>query len=135
MSDDCLFLTVFAPDTNKELKTTLIEEYSNEDKPSGGEIYCKIRRYRKERNLCFERRWWARLSDHGRRSLRQLFRHDELTAAFDDLLEIPGLWDGMRISTLPKLMGMKCDEVGLGSCGHAGLLIRTNRKSCGISIT
>jgi hypothetical protein len=31
------------------------------------------------------------------------------------LLDIPGLWDGMRISTLHKMIGMKCDEVGLVS--------------------
>ncbi len=35
----------------------------------------------------------------------------ELTAAFDMLLDIPGLWGGMMISTLHKMMAMKCDEV------------------------
>jgi hypothetical protein len=32
-------------------------------------------------------------------------------ALFDDLVEIPGMRCGMRTSTLPKVMGMKCDEV------------------------
>ena len=56
----------------------------------------------------------GRLTDHGRRGLRQLLEHGdgELTAAFDNLLDIPGLWDGMRLSTMHKIIGMKCDEVG-----------------------
>ena len=62
----------------------------------------------------------ARLTDHGRRSLRQLFDYEdgELTAAFDKLLDVPGLWSGMRISTLHKLLDMKCYEVSF-------LLLRT----------
>ncbi|KAF1948546.1 hypothetical protein CC80DRAFT_556252 [Byssothecium circinans] len=102
---------LYLADSNPALETTLVEEYSNEKKPSDGEIYCKIRQYEQERNLCFKNRWKARLSDHGRRALRQLQDHEELTAAFDDLLGIPGLWDGMRISTLHKMTGMNCDDV------------------------
>lgn len=91
-----------------------MEEYSNQNKPSDGEIYRKIRQYEREGNICFKRRWKARLSTHGWRSLQQLFNHrdGELTTAFDNLLDVPGLWDGMRISTLHKMIGMKCDEVG-----------------------
>ena len=93
----------------------MIEEYSNEEKPSDGEIYRKVRKYEREGNVCFKRRWKARLTDHGRRGLRQLLEHGdgELTAAFDNLLDIPGLWDGMRLSTMHKILGMKCDEVRL----------------------
>lgn len=92
-----------------------MEEYSNEVKPSDGEIYRKIRLYEREGNICFKKRWKARLSTHGQRGLRQLFDHrdGELAVAFDNLLDIPGLWDGMRISTIHKVMSMKCDEVSL----------------------
>ena len=91
-----------------------MEEYSNEEKPSDGEIYRKIRQYERDGNDYFKKRWKTRLSDHGRRNLRRLFDHGdgELLAAFDSLLDIPGLWDGMRISTLHKVICMKCDEVG-----------------------
>jgi hypothetical protein len=101
------------PDTNPELRTTLVEEYSNEEKPSDGEIYCKIRQYERERNLCFKNRWKALLSDHGRRALRQLDDHEELAAAFDDVLEVPGMRSGMRLSTVHKVIGDKCHEVSL----------------------
>jgi hypothetical protein len=112
-------LLTLSPDANPELRTTLVEEYSNEEKPSDGEIYRKVRQYEREGNVCFKKRWKARLSDHGRRGLRQLCDHGdgEFVAAFDKLLDIPGLWDGMRISTVHKMLDMKCDEVGLLSVG------------------
>ncbi|ETN44455.1 uncharacterized protein HMPREF1541_10636 [Cyphellophora europaea CBS 101466] len=102
----------YLKDSNPGFRTTLIEEYSNEEKPSDGEIYRKIRQYEREGNICFKKRWKALLSKHGRRSLQQLSNHreGELAAAFDNLLDIPGLWAGMRISTLHKIMQMKCDE-------------------------
>ena len=104
-------------DLDQDLKTTLIEEYANEKKPSDGEIYLKIRQYQLERNLWFEKRWWARLSEHGRQRLEQLFRHRDIAAAFDALREIKGLWEAMRIKTLHKMFAMKCDEVSRISTG------------------
>ena len=44
--------------------------------------------------------------------LRTLLRDKELTAAFNDLLVIYGLWDnGMILTTLHKLLTMRCREV------------------------
>jgi hypothetical protein len=100
-------------DLNQDLKTALIEEYSNEKKTHDGEIYRKIRGYQLERNPYFEKRWWAHLSgisDRRRQRLEQLFRHRDFTSAFDALLDIPGLWGGMRITTLHKMIAMRCDE-------------------------
>ncbi len=62
-------------------------------------------------NISFENRWWARLTPHGEKNLKGLLYRRELTAAFDVLLDIPGLWMGMKVSTLHKMMAMKCDEV------------------------
>jgi hypothetical protein len=42
---DLTYLTFVLLDTNIALKRCLIEEYSNKEKPSDGEIYCKIREY------------------------------------------------------------------------------------------
>ncbi|CAD6446248.1 f68f9563-ded7-4069-bc2f-2a3b06713e93 [Sclerotinia trifoliorum] len=83
---------LYLTDTNPEARRTLIEEYSNEKKPSDGEIYRKVRQYERE--------------------------DGELTAAFDKLLDIPGLWSGMRISTLHKLLDMKCYEEALHYLEH-----------------
>jgi hypothetical protein len=35
-----------------------------------------------------------------------------LFAAFDALLDVPGLWDGMQLTTIHKMMALKFDEVG-----------------------
>ncbi|KAI9769847.1 MAG: hypothetical protein M1840_003841 [Geoglossum simile] len=101
---------LYLADANRELKTCLIEEYSNEEKPSDGEIYCKIRHYHFQRNHSLEMRWWARLRGNRAKNLNTLLRHSDLTNAFDALLDIRGLWDGMMITTLHKMMAMKCDE-------------------------
>lgn len=112
------------PDANRELKTCHIEEYSNEEKPADGEIYRKIRQDHFQQNLSFEMRWWAHLTPHGRKNPKGLLRRQELTAAFDALLDIPGLWDGMMISTLHKVVAMKCDEVSKSLAGDSvGLLL------------
>jgi hypothetical protein len=102
-------------DLTPQLKTTLIEEYSNEKKPDDGEIYRKIRGYQGylgEPNPYFEKRWLAllsALSQHKRDNFDRLYRDHDFRAAFDSLLEIPGLDGGMRLSTTHKVMG-KCRE-------------------------
>lgn len=41
------------------VKTVLIEEYTNQEPPSDGEIYYKIRLYDREGSLLFKNRWEA----------------------------------------------------------------------------
>jgi hypothetical protein len=43
--------------------------------------------------------------------LRSLLDNENLRESFDDLLPINGLWDGMNIGVLHKLMAMKTEEV------------------------
>ncbi|KAH7330033.1 hypothetical protein BKA65DRAFT_404486, partial [Rhexocercosporidium sp. MPI-PUGE-AT-0058] len=101
---------LYLADADHKLKTALIEEYANEKPPSAGAIYCKIYKYRQERDLYSEGRWRSRLSKNDTRCLKQLSRHPDLKAAFDDLLDLPGLWEDMRISTLSKVISMGCKE-------------------------
>ncbi|KAL5314439.1 hypothetical protein ACEPPN_017079 [Leptodophora sp. 'Broadleaf-Isolate-01'] len=61
---------LYLTDADPELRATLVEEYSNEEKPSDREIYRKIQQYEREGNFCFKKRWKTHLSDNGRRSLR-----------------------------------------------------------------
>jgi hypothetical protein len=93
------------------LHNALIDEYSNEKQPSDGEIYRKIRQYEQEHNARFQKRWWAKLSDNKAKRLRQLSDNIELREAFNALLSIPGLWGGMSIGKLAKVMALDCDEV------------------------
>ncbi|ELR03573.1 hypothetical protein GMDG_06231 [Pseudogymnoascus destructans 20631-21] len=109
---------IYLADIDDELRKALIEEHSNEQPPSDGEIYCKIRKYQQKRDRYSEMRWWARLSGHGTRCLEQVSRHPDFKAAFDDLLDIPGLWGGMRISTLNRMISMRCDDEVLSYLTH-----------------
>ena len=108
-------------DVDPNLRTCLAEEYANAKKPNDGEIYRKIRQYHFQQNLRFEWRWWSRLSPHGKRCLRQLLRHEELTAALDALRGIPGLWGGMRLHTWNTILATRCDDVSGCSSRRYGL--------------
>jgi hypothetical protein len=108
-----------------ELKTLLIEEYANQEKPCDGEIYRKIREYqflpgRTDSSVSpatcvsLEMRWWTRLNKSREKKLRSLFHNSKLAARFDALGRIPGLFDaGMMITTLHKTMATKCYEVSI----------------------
>lgn len=59
--------------------------------------------------------WWAMLetspgSKKGK-YLRAFLRHPRFPQKLDSLLIIGGLWGGMRIGLLHKLLAMHCDEV------------------------
>ena len=119
------------PDISERLERSLREEFSNEASPSDGQIYCKIRQYSRQNNAVAERQWWAHLgSENKRRDLRRLLRHERYTAALDTLLEIPGLWEGVRGGMWKKMMDLGCEEVGYPSpnLGHADPRLAT-RKS------
>jgi len=98
-------------DANREVQTCLIEEYSNEEKPTDGELYRKVRQYHFQHNLSFEMWRRARLRGNREQNLGGLLRYVEFTVAFDALLGIPGLWGGMKLTTLHKMIALKCDEV------------------------
>ena len=98
-------------DSNPDWKRELIEEYSNSINFSDGEIYRKIRQYHFESNIFAEKKWWACLTTRKRAFLKQLFKHEQLSSAFDALLVIPGIWTGLNIGILDKIIAMKCDEV------------------------
>ncbi|KIW30935.1 uncharacterized protein PV07_02626 [Cladophialophora immunda] len=115
VADRRWIVDLYAADLTEELRTILVEEYSNEDRLHPGEIYRKLRLYHLQRDLridnwWFEKRCWARLSAHGRRNVKQLLRHREITAACDALLDVVGLWSGWRTSTWHKILPMGVDE-------------------------
>ncbi|CZT07754.1 uncharacterized protein RCO7_10310 [Rhynchosporium graminicola] len=100
---------LYLSDLDTNLETCLIEEYSNEEKPSDGEIYRKIRQYKD--NFIFRQRWQARLKKTRAKDMTTLLRNEELTEAFDSLLPIYGLWDGMKLTTIHKITPMRCPEL------------------------
>ncbi|KIV81283.1 hypothetical protein PV11_03480 [Exophiala sideris] len=109
---------MYRPGLSTDMKRCLVEEYANESIPTDGMIYYKIRQYHFQRNFSFESRWWARLRGCRSRNLKALFKHPDLTAAFDVLLDVPGLWGGMLLTTLHKVLGLKSDDEILNYLEH-----------------
>ncbi|KAJ5152474.1 hypothetical protein N7492_009754 [Penicillium capsulatum] len=99
-------------DISPDLRNALVDEYANEKPPTDGEVYRKIRQYQHGSNALFQSRWWSRLSPIKAKRLRRLTSPDNayLCAAFDALLAIPGLWNGMSLGSLNTVMALKCDE-------------------------
>ena len=93
----------------------MIEEYSNERKPTDGEIYRKVRQYEREGNSLLRRRWLSRLTQSKQDRMKQLNQetNEQVRGGFDRLLVIPGLWpDGMKLSLLHRLIALASIEVG-----------------------
>jgi hypothetical protein len=122
-----------------DLRTSLSEEYSDSINFSDGKIYQKIRYYNFHTNqstetMFAEMRWWARLKGK-RKDLKMLLTRKNFTAAFDALLVIPGIWGGLRISMLHKVLALKCDEVSITYISHTYPVNFSARSSCIISST
>jgi hypothetical protein len=63
------------------------------------------------------------------KNLKELLEDGDITAGFDALLDIPGLWDGMKLTTLQKMMAMGCKDVSKPILPLIVLMI-INRRSC-----
>lgn len=75
---------------NPELEIWLTEEFVNEERPTDGQLYCKIRQYHYRQRFGLKSKWMARLRGERLANLKGL-EHEEMTQAFDALLDIPGL--------------------------------------------
>ena len=103
------------PDLGADQRKFLEEEYAREQSASDGEIYYNLRHHQRQRNLGLEMRWRSRLQGRRAGNLQSLIGNQDLkdvVESFDALLDIPGLWDGMRLTSLHKMVAMKCDTVG-----------------------
>jgi hypothetical protein len=93
------------------LELWLTEEFVNEEGPRDGEVFCKIRKYNAEHKSSLEGKWTARLKGNRASNLNGLLNHKGMAGAFDALRPIPGLWDGMMLTKLHKLMALHAHEV------------------------
>ncbi len=86
-------------DASLDLRTALLEEYSDLVNFSDGEIYLRIQEYQHNSNrqlgiLYAERYLWARLSKDKRKDLKRILKHKSFSTAFDSLRAFPRLWPG-----------------------------------------
>lgn len=102
------------PDVSETLKQSFREAFSNEGHPSDGQIYRQIRLRSLHGNADAEGQWWARLSQNKRQDLKRLLGQKSCkryVAALDALLDLPGLWEGVRGGMWKKMMDLRCEEV------------------------
>lgn len=100
---------------------SLQERYSNNRRPPDGLVYERIRRYEgyleDQVNRFAANNWWVVLEtmcgSKKAKYLRAFFKHPTLPQKLDQLLPIEGLWEGMRIGLLHKVLAMRCDQVSL----------------------
>ncbi|OCK76193.1 hypothetical protein K432DRAFT_463895, partial [Lepidopterella palustris CBS 459.81] len=113
---------LYSEDAGPELRTALIEEYSDPIRYSDSEIYTMIHfckhQGRGKRGLAAEERWWSHLSPNKRTDLERFLKRKELAAAFEELLVLPGLWWGNWIGNLHNILAMRCDERILHYLNH-----------------
>jgi hypothetical protein len=98
------------------LRRLLSDGFHYQKEPEDGEYYVKIRQfqgYHGEEDKFFENFWLGRLATNANRQrlFDQLSKHENFSAAFDKLLDIPGLFGGFQLGSIHQLIGMKCDEV------------------------
>lgn len=76
-----------------------------------GEVFRRILLCRRRQEELSERQWWACIDKSKPKDLRQLLKNRLLTAAFESLVDIPGLWAKLQLGTLHRLLALRCDEV------------------------
>ena len=109
----CLQLALtFCADLPDSTCREIIEHDPCSQSLSSGAIFRKIRLNRRGGHEQEENTWWARLSPMQEKNFKRLLRKHRLAAAFDDLLDMPGLWPPVHfLGITHKVLAMKCDEV------------------------
>ncbi|KAK3933677.1 hypothetical protein QBC46DRAFT_222825, partial [Diplogelasinospora grovesii] len=75
------------------------------------DLYCEIRHYHSNRDVQWKQLMPRLSSDHARRCVRELLRHEAIATALDNVLRAPGLRDGWTLSTVHKIVNMRCDNL------------------------
>ena len=109
-------------DDQGKIAQLLQERIPNDNRPPDGLIYERIRYYEGYLGGPIDemaaKDWWAILErapgkKKSRKAsyLRSFFKNHNLPAKLDALIPISGIWEGMSIGSLHKLIWMRCDEV------------------------
>ena len=92
----------------------LIEAFGNTRPFTDGEIFWKYRYYSKHAGSHDRaQEWLSRLTVGKQKDVRLLLKYDGYREAFDDLLDLPGLWRPLKLGTLQRLLALHCDEESL----------------------
>jgi hypothetical protein len=94
-----------------ESKAAISEQYQNSANFTDGEIYLKIRHYQSKADSFAEGRWWSYLSLRKQQDLSSFLKNTILASALETLRVIPGVFGGLKITTLQYWTASKCFEV------------------------
>lgn len=106
-------MDLYLNDISEALRQSFREAFSNEGHPSDGHIYRQIRLYDLQGNANGEGQWWARPRPNKRQDLKRLLNQKSrrrYAVALNALLDLPGLWDGVRGGMWTNLMDLRCEE-------------------------
>lgn len=95
-------------DTPEPVLARIVE---SEEMPPDREIFRKILLNRRLHEELSENQWWAYIDNSKPKDLRQLLKNRPLAAAFESLVDMPGLWAKLQLGALHRLLVLKCDEV------------------------
>ncbi|KAJ8067017.1 hypothetical protein OCU04_004397 [Sclerotinia nivalis] len=96
--------TAFDETPQKLNRLTIHAKYSD------GEVYCNVRHSQKTNDEMEIAAWKGRLTNCKRVSLDQLLKREDITELFDRLIPIPGLWIGLELGNIQKVLALRCDE-------------------------
>ncbi|KAF2680659.1 hypothetical protein K458DRAFT_311083, partial [Lentithecium fluviatile CBS 122367] len=91
-NDQWWIVRLLSTDFADGARTRARGSFLHEQKYPDGMIFRNIRRYHLQGDTSSENMWWARLTETKRRDVHQLLKNRPLTVAFDELLDMPGLW-------------------------------------------
>ncbi|KAH8797844.1 hypothetical protein F5884DRAFT_687640, partial [Xylogone sp. PMI_703] len=118
-SQDCWWpVKLYCFDPNSEFIQSRREQFQFETVPSDGEIYQKIRQYKKQKMKDEEEDWWARLrfKSKGRSkeyALERLLKVPELVSVIDELFDkYPAIGQhGLELGNWKDALALHCDEL------------------------
>ena len=88
------------------------DQFYHQSKFSDGEIYRKVAFFMDKKIQSEVDVWMVRTSPCKRVAIKQLLKRDDFKAAFNALLQFPGLWGGFELGNIQRLLALCCDEVG-----------------------
>ncbi|KAH0545345.1 hypothetical protein FGG08_000644 [Glutinoglossum americanum] len=106
-------IKLYTPQSDEHRKAFLrekAEEFSHQIPFSDGEVYRKVRYYQRQSREDLARDWRIRLTSSKQSCLSRLLGNKNLLRALDELLDFPGLWDGLELGNIKKHLALHCDE-------------------------
>ena len=112
LTDQWWPVKVYSCSLPEPVKFQISESYGHENTFKDGHIVRMILKYHLMGPKQAEMRWRGRLTKTKLHNLNKLLKLDGFGAALSKLLNFPGIWSGLELGSLHRLLYLKCNEVG-----------------------